>query len=314
MIELLRGRPGITIDELASELNRSPRTVYRWLNEIATDLKVVVCCSNGGYYIRGGTGNGAVDLTAEELLALRLSLRSSPFKAGSPVGKHAVSAWNKIRDAAAEWKIQKLTELGESHDVAVTALHSDADVQVMETIENAVNRRRRLRVRYRSQASNAVKEYVTDPYALVFRRHSWYLLAHSSEHGRVVQFKLARFRWAGETGEVFVRPAEFSVSRYFANSWEAWGGDDTVRVRIRFSPAVAEMIAETRRHPTQAVFPQRDGSVIFEVTVCGIVEIASWVMGYGKEAEVLEPESLREHIRDHAAGVLSLYPRNDTGS
>lgn len=312
MMELLRSRPGITVDELACSLDRSPRTVYRWLNEISTDLRIVVCCSNGGYYIRGGTGNGAVDLTAEELLALRLSLRSSPFGKGSPVGKHADSAWNKIRDAAADWKLQRLMELGESHDVAVTVLHSDADARVVETIEKAVSSSRRLHVLYRSQASNAVKNYVIDPYALAFRRHSWYVLAHSPEHGRVVQFKLARFRGARETGETFTRPDEFSVDRYFANSWEAWGGDDTVRVRIRFSPALAEMIAETKRHPTQTVVSQPDGSIIFEVTVSGIVEIASWVMGYGKEAEVLEPESLREYIRDHARGVLALYP-SDSG-
>jgi predicted DNA-binding transcriptional regulator YafY len=191
--------------------------------------------------------------------------------------------------------------------VAVNAPATDADLRILETIEGAVNSNRRLSVMYRSQKSNAIKAYVIDPYALVFRRHSWYVLAHSQEHGEVVQFKLARFKSATETGESFTPPSGFSVDDHFRLSWEAWGGGEAVRVRVKFSARVAAMIAEAKRHPTQQIDPQPDGSVIFEATVRGIEEIAIWIMGYGRDAVVLEPESLRDHILAHAQGMISQY-------
>ena len=66
-----------------------------------------------------------------------------------------------------------------------------------------------------------------------------------------------------------------------------WGGGEPVTVRIRFSPAVADMIAESKRHPTQLNTPQPDGSIVMEVSVSSIQEIATWIMGYGKDAQVL---------------------------
>lgn len=142
---------------------------------------------------------------------------------------------------------------------------------------------------------------------MVFRRHSWYLLAHSYEHGKVVQFKLARFRSAEQTGEHFAVPADFSPEEFFDNCWEAWPGEAIELVRVRFAPSVARMIGEVKRHPTQRVFSQPDGSVIFEADVAGIEEIAIWILGYGKYAEVLSPVSLREYIAEHVEGMAEIY-------
>ncbi len=85
MIDLLRNNPGISVDGLASALDRSERTIYRWLNEISEDLKAPLVCENGGYYLGNIQENRKIDLTPQELLALRLSLKSSPFTDGSPI-------------------------------------------------------------------------------------------------------------------------------------------------------------------------------------------------------------------------------------
>lgn len=305
MIEMLRKRPGIGVSELARTLDRSERTIYRWLNELSADLRVPVYCSDGGYYLL--TDPTAVELIPEELLALRLSLRSSPFADGSPIRRHAESAWNKIRSMTPGDVLQRSGHLAQHHDVAVTALHTDVPPELLETIEKAVNCHHRLKAVYRSQKSGKIKDYLLDPYALAFRRHSWYLLAHSHEHDSVIQFKLARFESVKETGNTFVRPSDFSVDDYFRLSWEAWGGNGSTRVRVRFSPRVAQMISETRRHWTQVTTPQFDGSLIFEVTVSAVEEIAAWIMGYGREAEVLSPPELRDYIVRQCAGVLEVY-------
>lgn len=311
MINLLRGRPGIAVDELASSLGRSERTIYRWLNELSEDIGAEVYFTAGGYYLAEETASGMLRLTPEELLALRIGLKSLPFAEGSPLRDPAESAWLKIRDASPSKDLQTARELSDSYAVHVTAPKGFTKPGIPKVIENAISHRHRLKITYRSQKSNQVKDYTVDPYALVFRRHSWYLLAHCQEHNRVVQFKLVRFREATDTGVEFELPADFSIEDYFALSWEAWAGGEPTDVRVRFSPKVAVMVAETRRHPTQKVHPQIDGGIIFEATVAGIEEIAIWIMGFGKEAEVLAPVELRDCVRDHALTMAEIYSERD---
>lgn|GEM_PF-334277 len=307
MIDLLRNRPGITVGEMSVLLSRSERTIYRWLSLLCAELGTSLYCSNGGYYISDNHLGKRLSLSPEELLAVSLSLKSQPFGDGSPLHEFAASAWAKIREAATAEKLGKLSDLQQAHDLSIQNVSSGASPTVTVALERAVNSRRRIRAVYRSQKSNSVKEYVLDPYAMVFRKHSWYLLAYCHEHGKVSQFKLIRFVGVEETGESFTIAKNFLVDEFFSGSWEAWGGEERVTVRVQFSKRVAQMIAETTRHPTQIVEPQADGSIIYQVSVAGIDEIGAWIMGYGRDAEVLEPESLRDHIARHAADMLANY-------
>ncbi|MGB9620312.1 MAG: helix-turn-helix transcriptional regulator, partial [Armatimonadota bacterium] len=246
-----------------------------------------------------------VSLDPQELMALRLSLTSGPFVEGSPVKRYAESAWRKISEATVWQGAEIAQKMERSHAVNVTAFPADVSEDVVETINRAVGLHHRLRVVYRSQKSRRVGEYTVDPYAVVFRRHSWYVVGYCKEHEKIVQFKLVRFLSAFETGETFSLPADFSVDEFFASSWEAWAGDEPVLVRVRFDPEVAEMISEVKRHPSQVVRPLPDGGIIFEVTVAGIEEIGAWIMGYGKHAVVLEPERLREYVFEHARAMAA---------
>jgi proteasome accessory factor B len=59
---------------------------------------------------------------------------------------------------------------------------------------------------------------------------------------------------------------------------------------------VAARVAETRWHPSQELEPQRDGSMRWTATISGTREVRSWILGWGPDAEVLEPAELRAEI------------------
>ena len=307
MIDLLRARPGITVNEMAADLQRSERTIYRWLSQLSIDLRAPLYCNDGGYYLADDSDSRNIDLNPQELLALSLSLKSSPFVEGSPIAKHASSAWEKIRDSVSSDRLESSQDLALMRDITVHAPVAEVNLSAVQVLEDAVNDHSRVKLVYRSQKSNQTKEYVIDPYALVFRRHSWYLIAFCLEHDKVIQFKLARIVSVTNTDIKFDLPADFSLEKYFHLSWESWAGGEPTVVKVKFSPAVAQIVSEAKRHPSQVTYPQPDGSVIFEVTVSGIEEIAIWIMGYGKDAEVIEPKSLRNFVIDHAKGVLAHY-------
>ena len=305
-IRIIRENPGITIDSLARELARSERTVYRWLAEICSDLKTRIYCEDGGYYIEDRDYSSVLDLTARELLAVRMSLKAPAFASNSPMSDAAHSSWMKIRAASHDAKLQNVDRLSAMHAVGAVP-PSEVSADIAEALERATAQRHVIRVTYRSPRSEVVRPYRFRPYAVAFRRHSWYVVGHSTHHSKTITLKMARVHSVVDTGKEFEVPDEFSIEEYFKNSWEVWAGDEPVNVRIRFPKKLAAMMSETRRHPTQVIYPQPDGSIIFEVIVSGIEEIGTWIMGYGGDAEVLEPESLRQHVLEKAQGILALY-------
>ena len=50
-----------------------------------------------------------------------------------------------------------------------------------------------------------------------------------------------------------------------------------------------------------------DGSLVWRARVAGLQEIRSWVLGWGGECEVLEPDELRERIRGELTTALERY-------
>jgi predicted DNA-binding transcriptional regulator YafY len=82
-------------------------------------------------------------------------------------------------------------------------------------------------------------------------------------------------------------------------------------VRIAFRASAAPAILERQWHPSQTLESRPDGSVVLSLTVADTLELRRWVMSFGAEAEVLEPPSLREQIRNEAQTLLDQLERWD---
>ena len=70
-----------------------------------------------------------------------------------------------------------------------------------------------------------------------------------------------------------------------------------VRVVVRFSPEVAARVAETRAGtPGRRPSASRTGRSCWNASLSGLREVRIWILGWGADAEVLEPAELRESI------------------
>jgi len=105
----------------------------------------------------------------------------------------------------------------------------------------------------------------------------------------------------------FQRPADFDLSRHFSGSFGVFRGVGDVRVRVHFSRDVARYVREAHWHASQQLDPQRDGGLLAEFQLSTTVEIKSWILSFGRHAEVLEPEALRQEIAHELAASLECY-------
>ena len=312
MMDLLREQPGLSIEEMATLLGRSERTIYRYLESLSDELHIGLYCENGGYYLAERPVASRLDLSPKEVLAVRMALTSGSLNKSNQFNDHAVTAWKKIEAALTGDTLQPVHYSIARHAVYTPVYSSPAEpgAQVVDCLADAIERNKRVSAVYCSQRSGETKTLLIDPYALVFRKHNWYLIAFSHSHNRTIQLKLVRMIKATMTGESFQLPSDFSVDNFYAKSWEIWAGGEEQLVRVKFSPRVARIIRETKRHPTQELQDTPDGGVIFSVRVAGIEEIGFWILTWGSDAEVLEPAELRDSIAETAKRMLSLYSQN----
>jgi CRISPR-associated endonuclease/helicase Cas3 len=97
-----------------------------------------------------------------------------------------------------------------------------------------------------------------------------------------------------------------------AESFGTIRGDGDFRVVLQFSRAYAGIIREKEWHPGQVLEPQPDGTLILRLHVNDLRLIKRWVMFWGAECEVLEPEELIAMVVSDLKAVGRIYRRART--
>jgi predicted DNA-binding transcriptional regulator YafY len=69
----------------------------------------------------------------------------------------------------------------------------------------------------------------------------------------------------------------------------------------------AERLKPRQLMESQVVTENPDGSVVYEMVVNSLSEVASWVASRGEGVNVLEPKKLREMVIEIAKGTLGNY-------
>ena len=109
-----------------------------------------------------------------------------------------------------------------------------------------------------------------------------------------------------KTDETFEIPDEFDIEEFMRHSFGVYVGEPA-NVKIWFSADIAGYIEEKIWHESQQIRRQSDGAIIFEAEVALTEEIKNWIKGWGSQALVIEPESLREEIRSESVKMLERY-------
>jgi predicted DNA-binding transcriptional regulator YafY len=147
-----------------------------------------------------------------------------------------------------------------------------------------------------------------DPYKVWFFNGTFYLIGFCHKRKEIRIFALDRIKMLHQTNESFEVQEDFDFDGFVGNSFGVFQGEP-VKVKAWFSPDVADYIKEKIWHQNQEIQTQSDGSVVFEAEVAGTDEFKFWIMSWGSNALVLEPESLRDEIRVEVNAVLAKYAK-----
>jgi predicted DNA-binding transcriptional regulator YafY len=129
------------------------------------------------------------------------------------------------------------------------------------------------------------------PYA-----HSCYLIAYDEKRRAPRNFRLERISSVAVLPERFSPPLGSSLRKLLGSAWGIWTSDHPVEVVLRFTPRVAARVTATTWHESQEVRRLQDGGVELRLVIAEPTEIRPWILGWGKECQVVAPNNLRKSI------------------
>lgn len=314
LIELLQSGRSHNSTQIADALNVSRRTIFRDLRTLeSSGIPVLFDEERQGYAILSNTLLPSADLTLEETISLLVvcheagdAKRGLPFHQAARTAalKLLSSLPNGIRDAAVEWTEAVSMRLDPRNPL-------DGAETYYAIVSRAIAERRQVRISYCSLDEARTISTALSPYRLLFSRRSWYVIGRSSLHREIRTFNVGRIVAAEILEYAFRIPQRFSLDRYLGNAWHLIRDSrHRYKVVVRFQKQVAQNVAEVAWHKTQKLTWNDDGTLDLQVTVDGLQEIQWWVLGYGRQAEVLEPDELRTVMQQHAAAMQRTYRSN----
>jgi predicted DNA-binding transcriptional regulator YafY len=310
LIGLLQAGRGYHIDGLAQECGVSRRTIFRDLDLLRTSgVPLKFDEDQQQYHIAGNNYLPATNFTAEEALALIVLCHEMGDQTGLPFLNPARNAAVKLESALPGRLRDQLREVVNSLHIQLLPKNPlEGKSPVYDQLLSAVTRHNSVRIRYRSLNEGQEISTKLSPYQLFFSRRSWYVAGRSSLHRATRTFNLGRIVEIETLEDRYKIPRGFSLERFLRNAWHLIPEPGPDRgVLIRFSKMVAQNVAEVNWHKTQKLTFNDDGTLDFHVTVSGLNEISWWILGYGDQAEVLEPPELRKMIAKRAERMATVY-------
>jgi len=307
LINAIYAKPGITASELASKLEVSQRTIYRDINDISlfTTLILDEEKRNGGYRFLNENFLDPIRFNEEEELAFTL-LPSLLDRDKRPPGFD--SAYDKVMASHRKNQTERSNLVRDITDIIQmgTPAYRTEYPNYLHEIIQAILDKRTIDTVYHTQSRDETSNRMIDPYYLIPREQRFYLIGfcHRAQGMRV--FRLSRFQQVHITNRVFDL-GDFSVQQYLKNTWSIHPGERNTRFRVHFNSKVARYIREEELFVQPWMKELADGSLLFEVTVNNEHEFIMWLLQYGPDAEILEPQSAREEMKARMAAWMRMY-------
>ncbi len=313
LIQGLESGRSPTVEELAELTGVSRRTVFRDLRLLdRAGIRYTYDRDTRRYAAERAVLLPPVTMSHAETLALMLAARhmlSSPVSPDAAAAASASLKLESILPAAIQDHCGPLMEHIEFQ--AAPASDSAAVRDSLSILQSAVAQHKKLQVRYDSYYEGRAIDVVLHPYRVAYIHRGWYLIAFTEGIACVRTYKVERILRLRMRDDSYTLDRKFSLDDYFGNAWLMIRGDEPYHVKIRFLKQVAANVDEIAWHKTQKTVYCEDGSLVFEADVDGIDEISWWVLGYGDQAQVMEPPELRSLIAERAKRMCAYYNRHD---
>ncbi len=292
--------------ELAEHLGIAERTVRKYIAELSASGRLPVVHEHRGWRLVEAARmevppvNLQVEEAAAVYLAARLLERSSDEP--NPAVRGALARLADVVPEAIRPAFRHLT----ARRSGKTSRFSRS----FSALARGWILGKEVRLSYRPRTGEGTRRYSFHPYLLEPSAvgSAVYAIGHAEPPGEIRVLKVERVSHAALTGKRFDPPPLRRLLQQIDQAWGIWlGPGEPDTVDLRFTPAVAQRVRETRWHPSQRLQDGEDGSVLLTLSVTSWREILPWVLGWGAQCTVLGPAALRDAVAAELEAAARQY-------
>ena len=300
----------VTVQDMIEELARQDisaerKTIYddiESLRRFGVDI-VQRKDKSTGYYV------AARDFELPELKLLVDSIQSSKFI----TQRKTLSLIKKLENLASVYDAQLL-----ERQVYVRGRVKSMNESVyynVDEISGAISRDRAIRFKYFEFTLAGERRYrhegawyLVSPFALIWDDENYYLLAWDASSARLKHYrvdKMSQIEALEQRREGKEAFRKLDMASYSQRVFGMFAGEEK-RVRLRFLNHLAGAVIDRFGKDT-ILTPDGDEHFIIAVDLVVSPQFFAWVFGFGAEAEILSPESVRRQMGREAASIAALY-------
>lgn len=292
ILSILLQKESVTAPELAEQFEVSRRTINRDIEHLCRAGIPVVTRqgTNGGISIMDNFKMERTLLTSGEMRDILAGLRSLDSVNGT-------NRYGQLMEKLSVGSSDFMTG-NQSVLIDLSSWYKASLAPKIEQIRDAIDACREIQFLY--YAPGGESERTVEPYYLIFRWSSWYVWGWCRMRGDFRLFKLNRMDKLKQLENTFARrevlPPDLGDEHIFPGN---------IRVKALFDASCKWRLVE--EFGTGCFEEQPDGKLLFQEDYTNKESLVSWLMTFGSKAVLLEPESLREELRQTLAETLKRY-------
>lgn len=176
-------------------------------------------------------------------------------------------------------------------------------------IIEAMRKNKVTHITYQSFVRDTPSSFDIEPYFVKIFNRRWYVIARSPFYDSVLTYALDRIHDIETTDRIFKMSDDFNIDDYFEGCCGIISNKDIPieRVIIKTYAYARDYIATLPIHSSQKEIARDDESVTYEYHIRPTFDFLQSLWAQADQIEVLEPEGVREEMRDFAEKMLSYY-------
>lgn len=176
----------------------------------------------------------------------------------------------------------------------------------MQAIVQAISKGRLLSITYK-HANGEIDTYTYIPYTMAYDIGKYYLIAKRYDHDTIKHLRLDRIKLITVKNEKAAKIPNIDITSYLKKTWYMYTGEE-IKVKVKFKNKCKNVVCE-RKMNEGYIIEEGEEHFIYEFLCNGTQGIKLWLMGFGADAEILEPIEFRNEIKENIQKMITIYQK-----
>lgn len=297
---------GVTLKEIARKCSVSLSTIYRDMRTLENEIEVPIWQKQDKWGISEYYYLTPISFTASEAISLLQAARLMQQLTNrfNPDIYSVFLKLNTVIPSPINKYISYILEFMEKYP------RDDRINKNLQKLTQAWLSQHSVKFDYLERLSSTQKEVILDPYFFepLLQARSIYIIGYSHSSKLVRGYNINHIMGnVSIEPETYTIPENFNIDEYMSQAWDIHRWEKFINVKLRFDKSVSSAVSHAIWHRSQVIKHQKDGSIIMTLKLRNFRTFRNWIIGWGKNVEVLEPLALKKEITDFVKELNEHY-------